>query len=426
VNNSLTLGRTLPSLDQAGYYDLPSPASSSAYDSDASIPPPRYNIQTNSGNKLELSARWSRRGKLYAWGPSYDETRSEYRVRTRLKRCLEQFLPDAAADVGTSAPQNILDAAEKRRDRKRRKAEEQEYILPHLRSPSPPMSTTRLAPLLALPQSYTDVMLSPSMRHTLGDDTVETGLQRTAAELLEGEKGLMQALGRLKEVLRVRGRDVPNADGEAPIANGDVVANGHAEDEVVQADSTGAAGAAGAAVASAADGTVSPAPKDGTGTGGRIPPLPHISDTDNLWRVTQELLQVNPPPTISFTATPTGAAAPPTSPIPTLTPVHRLFTCPAGMTLNSIPNPNHPGFTLQPSHNAYPTTIKYNLDISNQCRAVDDALERVAELLADCNEYKERLEEARDRVADVARARKKVWSVIKERAGLELDRAEGK
>jgi len=47
-------------------------------------------------------------------------------------------------------------------------------------------------------------------------------------------------------------------------------------------------------------------------------------------------------------------------------------------------------------------------------------------LLADCNEYKERLEEARDRVADVARARKKVWSVVKERAGQELDRAEGK
>ncbi|RSH83898.1 hypothetical protein EHS25_005142 [Saitozyma podzolica] len=375
---------TLPSLDQAGYYDLPSPASSSAYDSDASIPPPRYNIQTNSGNKLELSARWSRRGKLYAWGPSYDETRSEYRVRTRLKRCLEQFLPDAAADVGTSAPQNILDAAEKRRDRKRRKAEEQEYILPHLRSPSPPMSTTRLAPLLALPQSYTDVMLSPSMRHTLGDDTVETGLQRTAAELLEGEKGLMQALGRLKEVLRVRGRDVPNADGEAPIANGDVVANGHAEDEVVQADSTGAAGAAGAAVASAADGTVSPAPKDGTGTGGRIPPLPHISDTDNLWRVTQELLQVNPL-----------------------------------QLSHSLPLPPAPPHPHLPNPDAHARAPSLHL-------AVDDALERVAELLADCNEYKERLEEARDRVADVARARKKVWSVIKERAGLELDRAEGK
>jgi hypothetical protein len=43
------------------------------------------------------------------------------------------------------------------------------------------------------------------------------------------------------------------------------------------------------------------------------------------------------------------------------------------------------------------------------------------ELLVDCNEYKERLEETRDRVADIARVRKRVWSVIKDRTGRELE-----
>lgn len=109
-----------------------------------------------------------------------------------------------------------------------------------------------------------------------------------------------------------------------------------------------------------------------------------------------------------------------------MTPIHHLFTCRNGITVNAIPHPSHPCYAYPPSHQAYPQPVKYNLDLANQCRAVDDALERIAELLADCNEYKERLEEARDRVADVARARKKVWAVVKERAGQELDRAESK
>jgi hypothetical protein len=354
-----------------------------------------------------------RRGKKYAWGPTFDDTRSEYHVRKRLKLCLEQFLPEAASEVGSAPPANIIEAAQKRRKQKRKREEDQSYILPHLRSPSPPTSTMKLAPLLALPQTYTDIMLSPSMRHSLGEDTVETGLQRTAGELLEGEKGLMQALGRLREVLRIRRRDVPDAEPDAPVVNGhsgpDTGSDGPAE-ESMQVD-TQADG----------DGSSSPA-RDAA----LIPPLPHISETDNLWRVTQELLQANPQPTITYASTQPGTAKPTFNPIPTLTPVHRLFVCPTGMTVGAVPNPSHPGLSLDPKHHSYPQTIRYNLDLANQCRAVDDAMERIAELLTDCNEYKERLEEARERVADVARARKKVWAVIKERAGRELDRAEGK
>jgi hypothetical protein len=352
-----------------------------------------------------------RKGKMAAWGPAFEEVQIDHRVRRRLGICIEELMPNAAMQARMEVPDSVLATERRRLKRKRLRDEEQLYQLPHLRSPSPPQSTSKLAPILALPHTYVDIMISPSMRHSLGDDSMETSLQATAGELLDGEKGLMQALGRLREVLRVRSRDVPEAEvEEAKAVNGNHTgSNGHGSEP-------------GAMAVDAPRG--SPPPSQGDAL---IPPLPHISDTDNLWRVTQELLQGQPQPTITFTVTPPGAAAPTTVlPTATTTPVHRLFTCSTGITVNAIPNASHPGMAFPTTHPAYPVTQKYNLDLTNQRRAVDDALERISELLADCNEYKERLEEARGRVADVARARKKVWAVIKERAGLELDREEGR
>lgn len=417
----------LPSMDLPAYYDPPSPASSSCSSIGEDVV---SKTVTNAGSKLEPNARWQRKGKICAWGPTYEETVRKNRTRKRLQLCLEQMMPEAAAEIGTEPPQNILDAEERRRERKRRKQEEAEYRLPHLQSPSPPLSTVELAPMLALPRSYLDVVTSPAMRHSLGDDSMERGLQKTAADLLEGEKGLMQALGRLREVLRVRERDVPEGTAEfglngssaptapptapaseAPVANGasaEVATNGHYE--------AGSGDQAG-------EGEADPEPD-------LIPPLPHVSDTDNLWRVSQELLSSQSPPIITFAATPPGKAAPTAATDevpPRLTPVHRMFTCPSGITLNSTPNTAHPSLQGIPiTHPLYPREIKYNLDLPTQQRAVDDAIERIMELLADCNEYKERLEEARERVGDVARVRKTVWKVVKRRAGRELDRMEGK
>ncbi|WWC90146.1 uncharacterized protein L201_005079 [Kwoniella dendrophila CBS 6074] len=408
----------IPSMDQISYYDAPtSPSSSSASDDSIDIAP--RNILTNSGNKLNPNARFMRRGKIYAWAPQCEEAKSDKLVRKRLKLCLQQILPEAATEVGQQPPQNIIDAEVKAKNRKRKRGIEADFVLPHLRSPSPPMSTSKLAPMLALPRTYLDILTSPSMRHTLGDDSMETGLQRTAGELLEGEKPLMQALGRTRDIARLLHADVPvvsktemaQPNGEASQLNG--------EGEPSKADQ-----------------------QSNSRNSNSIPPLPHISDTDNLWRVTQELIGTPangqpaqlPPPHITYAATPAGSAAPitnsnidkeddePSDPVPT--PLQRLFTCPDGITLSAVPNAAHPGFHYPPGHSLHPQSIKYNLDMTNQCRAVDDALERIGELLADCNEYKERLEEARDRVADVARVRKKVWSVIKERGGWELDRKE--
>ncbi|WWC57641.1 uncharacterized protein I303_100173 [Kwoniella dejecticola CBS 10117] len=411
-----------PSQDKSSYYDpRASPSASSSTSSEGSVDHAPRNLLTNSGNKLNPNARFMRRGKTFAWGPQYEEARSEKLVRKRLKLCLQQILPEAASEVGAQPPQNIIDAEKRSTGRKRKRASEPDFVLPHLRSPSPPLSTTKLAPMLALPRTYLDILISPSTRHTLGDDNMETGLQRTAGELLEGEKPLLRALGKARDVVRLLEADVPvlprtevaqqkaQVNGDGPQIDGGEQAK---TDQTAQLQS-------------------SLRERDP----GHIPPLPHISDTDNLWRVTQELIGTNtergipplPPPSITYSMTPADSIPPVTvsdsgTPEPVPTPLQRLFTCPDGIMLTAEPNPNHPGHAYPPGHGLHPRTIKYNLDMNNQCRAVDDAFERLGELLADCNEYKERLEEARDRVADVARVRKKVWSVVRERGGWELDR----
>ncbi|WVQ82930.1 hypothetical protein IAT38_005066 [Cryptococcus sp. DSM 104549] len=395
---------SLPSMDSAAYYAPPdSPSSSTG----STSPLPHHHLLSNSGNKLEPGAQFMRHGKMYAWGPSYEAATSGAHARTRLKLCLEQIMPVAAADVGAPPPANIVKAASTRKERKRKRDEENEFVLPHLRSPSPPMSNAKIGSMLALPQTYTDVLENPAMRHSLGSDILDEGLQRTAGELLEGEKPLMQALGRLKDVVRLLDRDVKPLPPSAPV-NGST--NG---DEIPPLPEY----------------TYPPPPNPN-----HIPPLPHISDQDNLFRVTSELLagpgqsQAAPPPTLFYTLTAPGTAAPSRELVPEPEPVptafQRLFVRQGGITLNAEPNPGHPGFQYQPGHSHYPQTMKYNLDLAAQCNAVDDAWERINELLADCNEYRERLWEARDRVADVTRVRKRVWRTVKERAAAELEKKE--
>ncbi|RXK42625.1 hypothetical protein M231_00179 [Tremella mesenterica] len=396
----------LPSMDSRAYYDIPSSPSTSSDDSD-SPPPPPSNLLTNSGNKLIPGARFMRKGKLYAWSQDSEDTTKELRARKRLQNVLEQIMPEAATEVGAPIPQNSLDRKSKRDSKKRKRAEEKSFLLPHLvKSPSPPASTTKLAPLLAAPNSYLELMMNDALKHSLGDDTTERGLQRTTCELLEGERGLANSLGRLQEILRIRAREV-NPGSEAGEENV-VQPNGHhpADDAIMES----------ADPAAAESNTL-------------VPPLPHISETDNLWRVTQELLQTQPQPEIQFTVTPPGAAGPSTTPGPTpdvtVTSLHRLFTCPSGLTLNSKPASNHPGLQFPTDHQMRPKHIKYNLNLGTQCRAVDDALERIMELFSDCKEYERRLEEARQRVADVARVRKRVWGVVKQRAQKEVDQIRG-
>lgn len=80
-------------------------------------------------------------------------------------------------------------------------------LLPHLRSPSPPppLSSSSLSYLLSPPRSFTEIVCSPAMRHTFASGHLEDALGRTAGELIEGETGLLKALGRFFEECRERG-----------------------------------------------------------------------------------------------------------------------------------------------------------------------------------------------------------------------------
>lgn len=298
---------------------------------------------------------------------------------------MEQFMPEAATEVDAKLPNNVTEMTKDRDKIIKEEADDKKWRLQHLRSPSPPLSTEELAPMLAIPQTYVDIMMSPSFRHTLGDDSMEQALQRTAGDLLESEKPLLQVLGRLKDTLRLVERDVPPVKVDLDDKS-DSITNGRRD----------------------------------------LAQLPHISDTDNLWRVTQQMHQPNPR-TITYSLTKPGDIALPPNQADIdkikLTPTQRLFTNPHGMTLIAT---DIPGTIHSPGEGPGGTPEKYNIDLGNQVIAVDDAMERISELLADCNEYKTRLEEARDRIADVARARKTVWNVIKERAGWELDKYQSK
>lgn len=335
--------------------------------------------KSNLGNKSELASRYSRHGKLAAWSPMMEEDVSDRHIRKRLAVCVDELIPDAAADVDLDIPSNVRRRLERRREQATRgKKRERDFILGHLRSPSPPLTADELAPMLAVPQTYLDIMTSPSMRHTLGDDTVEQGLQRTAGELLESEKPLLQSLGKLRDMLRLRMNDVAGSDDEYKPQNAPPI------DKMPEAE--------------------------------RIPELPNVHETDNLWRVQQDLLQVENPPNITYSASDPSQVPERRADERMPTAVQRLFVVADGITLSAVPSAS----TCTPGVPALGT--RYNINLSQQITAVDDALERISELLADCNEYKERLEEARNRVANVARARKRVWGVIRERAAAELDR----
>lgn len=465
--------------DLNAYYSPCSPASSSR--DSLSPPPPGASLLSNNNAKRLASARFIRKGKMCAWGPGYEEAEATSRVRKRLKISIDSLLPEAALEAGAPPPNDERARARAAKRRRERAEARQSLVLPHLRSPSPPLSTTRLAPLLALPRSFVDIAISPAMRHTLGEDGVEVGLMKTAGELLEGEKGLIQALGRLREVLRVGERellqrdaaeleppvrehtpevqpdveqdaslDVPSPKAVQPLdevemANGER-ASPKAEEhqpapsapetaeqpsELVEApvaDPSPTTAPAGDAVAPApeavaeAEGVVMTPAAEPQETG--IPVLPTYVETDNLFRVTTDLLATFPHSQLTYTPATAPPAGPPspgaTSAPPTLTPLQKLFVSDKGLILNLTPHPQHPSFAYHPSHPAYPQVQRFHLDPAAQAKATDEAFERIAELLADCGEYAERLEEARERVADVARARKRIWGVVRRRADAEI------
>lgn len=102
-----------------------------------------------------------------------------------------------------------------------------------------------------------------------------------------------------------------------------------------------------------------------------------------------------------------------------LTSLQEIFVTPTGLTTTIGPSPNDPRLGLPITHPGYPHTTVVRLTPETQKHSVTAALEKIYELASDCQEYVARLQEIRERIANVARARRKVWHIVRERAVLE-------
>ncbi|PFH49213.1 hypothetical protein AMATHDRAFT_63591 [Amanita thiersii Skay4041] len=125
----------------------------------------------NWGRKSARGARWVRRGKLAAWGPSMEDWEAEERARKRMRLLLPQERRSASPPT-----------------------------LPHLsRSPSPPVTAPYPPPIIQHP-SYSSFVMDRSVTHTFRSKLLDE-LENATNGLIEGEATMKRALGRLWEVI---------------------------------------------------------------------------------------------------------------------------------------------------------------------------------------------------------------------------------
>ncbi|CAL1696423.1 unnamed protein product [Somion occarium] len=177
---------SLPSNDMNAWY-----YPSHGYDSDADDDEIRFNPAIgNWGKKSVREARWIRRGKQAPWGPGIEEWQAEEHARKRIKL----MLPPKQDEDGP-------------------------VTLPHLRSPSPPITAPYPAPDTQH-STYTSFVMDPSVTHTFRSRLLDE-LESATNNLIEGETTLRRALGRLLQVLnedpdKLKGTDpvVPKREDE--------------------------------------------------------------------------------------------------------------------------------------------------------------------------------------------------------------------
>ncbi|KAG9011104.1 hypothetical protein FRB94_009247 [Tulasnella sp. JGI-2019a] len=164
----MTDASVVPADDKNEWYypAAPRPSASGATDDDEAELLPGCSTG-NWGKKHVKGARWVRRGKLADWGPSRAEWEAEERSRKRLKTLLP---PKATRHRSPPLP-----------------------VLPHLRSPSPPLTAPYTLPPKAH-TSYTSFILDHSVQHAYRNTTVQS-LENTMTEFIEGEGALRMALG---------------------------------------------------------------------------------------------------------------------------------------------------------------------------------------------------------------------------------------
>lgn len=449
----------LPSNDLAAYYSDDS--GDPVLDDDLET----YNIQPrlagNRGIKRTRGAKFQRRGKIAAWTPTMMESLEDQRIKKRLKVALKIVLPSAAAEAGV--PLDPLEVAvvgdpEERDD----------VTLPHLRSPSPPPTTYDISESLSEQKmtTYLDLVTSPAVKNTLGEASKEKALMRTVDELIDGENPLLTALGRFKAELQacmkrtaaVNARDGPSPDAAHPMYFKDPprnyreeIENPHLYKEETERRNAAYAAYDAAAAAAAAAASSSSVKKDCSENAKEKETASAAGDPviiDGIPPKTEEMLEweksdapawLRPrgpndsdtmfmygdpfllPPHANVTYLPSDVARatkyphvkfPPVA----LTPLQQIFVTPQGLDTTIGPGPSDPRLQLPPTHPGYPHTTEVRLTPLTQKVTVTAALEKIYELSSDVSEYVARLQEIRERIANIARARRRVWQVVRERA----------
>ncbi|EPQ60968.1 hypothetical protein GLOTRDRAFT_53595 [Gloeophyllum trabeum ATCC 11539] len=128
--------------------------------------------QGNWGLKHTKNARWMRRGKIVAWGPSMDDWESEERARKRVRHMLSGTQRSRSPSPPT---------------------------LPHLRSPSPPLCAPYPAPEKQH-LSYASFVMDKGVIHSFRSTLLED-LEQATNNLIQGEGNMRRALGRLWQAM---------------------------------------------------------------------------------------------------------------------------------------------------------------------------------------------------------------------------------
>ena len=333
--------------------------------------------------------------------------------------------------------------------------------------------------------TYLDLSTSPAIRYTLGIANKEKTLMRTVDDLIDGETGLKGVLSRLLRVMEVAGREKSrlfetrerrgrerDRGEEVGVGGGGV---GEVLPDVEMVEVVGEQGAEPVVgVGSSAEvipGAVLPETETAASVTTDDPNAPAPAAPDVKMEIDDD---IKPKSTPTPTPNPNSAAheparsrqasssnppikpaldssflfgsgepffVPPGSmvtyepvdpstqdpeivdvyPETDLDPLQRLFVTSTGLTTTIGPSPQDPRLHLPLTHPGYPHTTCVRLTPETQKQSVICAMDKIKELASDCQEYVRRLEEIRERLANVGRARRKVWQVVRERAILAND-----
>ncbi|PVF98841.1 hypothetical protein CPB86DRAFT_732209 [Serendipita vermifera] len=294
-------------------------------------------IGGNWGKKHKPNARFVRRGHIAAWGPIRDEYDVEERARKRLRAILPEFSNEPI---------------------------EKDPILPHLRSPSPPM----IAPYPPAPSnhtSYTASIFDPNIGASFRSNLLSS-LERSASELIQSEIALTRALGRFwtaltesankmakeqrHEILKDYRKKAADHRGRMDIDNPDGLAIVNGTDESTVNSAVAA-----------------------------FPPIPdqYLAELDSC--TTRNVIM-------------------------------RMFTLPSNMRLD---------YTTQAGTQEVISVIP-----QHQVELVTRSMHAIRELQEDSKECMERLEEIREMLGKVKGLRDAVWAIMRSRAIAEMENEE--